>query len=305
MLWSVSFVTINSIGQVDSHPLQSFFSLYLTATSHADDARSARSHGGEGGVGCLLCPETFDKAQNLKNHVANHYKAELFAQLPEKKPFSCPDCYATSRDRITLMRHYAFTHKKIFLLCQPEELTGKILTGTTSNTTTPKKAGRGRGKPSKRQELATSFLSSDNDSAPASDNDSRKKTKSPTRAVIRVKVWSGAEKDTESLNGTEEGKENIDSVRFSDDTDEDLFTSSVAADAVKTFDELLNSEAKGVNGTENKGSPLSNPGSDTQDGRREPEAKEKPAGAPLSIDHDNPTEAGDASISKEWEGSTD
>merc|ERR1712062_263495 len=38
----------------------------------------------------------------------------FYEVLPDSKPFPCPDCDSTSRDRITLVRHYAFTHKKLF-----------------------------------------------------------------------------------------------------------------------------------------------------------------------------------------------
>ena len=51
---------------------------------------------------------------NLKNHVLSHYYQVFYQVLPDFKPYPCPDCDSTSRDRITLVRHYAFTHKKIF-----------------------------------------------------------------------------------------------------------------------------------------------------------------------------------------------
>jgi hypothetical protein len=75
------------------------------STPRAD--RASLDCGGE--RACRFCPEKFDKAQNLKNHVLNHFKAQLLSQLPLTKPFDCPICQAPSRDKITLMRHYGFT----------------------------------------------------------------------------------------------------------------------------------------------------------------------------------------------------
>ena len=76
-------------------------------------------------VGCNLCEESFDKVSNLKNHVVNHFKAEMLRDLPSSKPYNCPLCSnAPVRDKITLLRHYAFSHKKIFDYCNPEDLQG-------------------------------------------------------------------------------------------------------------------------------------------------------------------------------------
>ncbi len=72
---------------------------------------------------CNFCDGVFDKQSNLKNHVVNHFKDQLLRNLPPMKPFSCPECDAPpSRDKITLLRHYAFTHKKIFEFCKVSAL---------------------------------------------------------------------------------------------------------------------------------------------------------------------------------------
>ena len=39
---------------------------------------------------------------NLKNHVLSHYYQVFYQVLPDFKPYPCPDCDSTSRDRITL-----------------------------------------------------------------------------------------------------------------------------------------------------------------------------------------------------------
>ena len=47
-------------------------------------------------------------------HVLSHYYQVFFNVLPDRKPFPCPICAKVHRDRITLTRHYALGHKKVF-----------------------------------------------------------------------------------------------------------------------------------------------------------------------------------------------
>ena len=75
---------------------------------------------------CRFCPTGFDKTGNLKNHVLNHFKEELYKSLPSCTPFLCPECKVPSRDRITCLRHYAFNHKKAFELCPEEDFKPRI-----------------------------------------------------------------------------------------------------------------------------------------------------------------------------------
>ncbi len=70
------------------------------------------------GFKCRFCEECFEKHSNLRNHCVNHFKAQMLEDLPSSKPFICPKCEAPpSRDKITLLRHYAFTHRMIYNFC--------------------------------------------------------------------------------------------------------------------------------------------------------------------------------------------
>merc|ERR1712111_244677 len=73
------------------------------------------------GLNCRFCTESKDKASNLKNHVLNHIKDQLFKELPTCTPFLCPECKTPSRDKITLLRHYAFGHGKAFSFISEED----------------------------------------------------------------------------------------------------------------------------------------------------------------------------------------
>merc|ERR1719327_1720632 len=77
---------------------------------------------------CKYCEDTFDKVSNVKNHTLNHFKEEisskLFSQIAPQSPFSCPLCSLQQRDKIGILRHYAFSHKIILEFCNEEDLRG-------------------------------------------------------------------------------------------------------------------------------------------------------------------------------------
>jgi len=70
---------------------------------------------------CLKCGKICGSVMHLKNHLLSHYYSTLYKFLPTSKPFSCPECSQISRDKVSLTRHFAFTHKKIFQLTDVTE----------------------------------------------------------------------------------------------------------------------------------------------------------------------------------------
>ena len=85
---------------------------------------TVKAHENDGGPECFKCGQVCKDNSNLKNHVLSHYYQVFYDVLPDSKPYPCPLCESTSRDRITLVRHYAFTHKKFFEMTdvKPEHL---------------------------------------------------------------------------------------------------------------------------------------------------------------------------------------
>jgi len=75
---------------------------------------------------CPKCGKGFNNTRSLYAHVLTHYYQLFFKVLSNRKPYPCPICGKVNRDRITLVRHYAFTHRKIFELTDltPEDLPG-------------------------------------------------------------------------------------------------------------------------------------------------------------------------------------
>ena len=97
--------------------------------SHLDYKKPERRNSDSVSAGphkCRFCPNGFDKTANLKNHVLNHFKDELFKYLPSCTPFLCPECKAPSRDKITCLRHYAFNHKKAFEFCPEDDFKPRV-----------------------------------------------------------------------------------------------------------------------------------------------------------------------------------
>jgi len=79
---------------------------------------------------CPKCGRTFkykrSSHESLNRHILSHYYKVFFDVLPRCKPFPCPICGKFSRDRFTMVRHYAFTHKMVYKLTDlsPEDLPG-------------------------------------------------------------------------------------------------------------------------------------------------------------------------------------
>ena len=76
---------------------------------------------------CKYCEQIETKRSNMRNHSLNHFKDKLCNILPPStlvKPFPCPICKHESRDKITMLRHVGFAHRKIFDFCTDEDLLG-------------------------------------------------------------------------------------------------------------------------------------------------------------------------------------
>ena len=97
---------------------------------------TVKTHDNELGPECFKCGQICKDNSNLKNHVLSHYYQVFYEVLPDSKPYPCPDCDSKSRDRITLVRHYAFTHKKLF---EMTDVTPELIAGFGNRKSTVKK----------------------------------------------------------------------------------------------------------------------------------------------------------------------
>ena len=93
---------------------------------------SVQLHDNTTGPVCFKCDQVCKDNSNYKNHILSHYYREFDKHIPQVKPFECPICSKPSRDKITLIRHYAFTHQKMFELTDitPEQLLPPGFSGT-------------------------------------------------------------------------------------------------------------------------------------------------------------------------------
>ena len=76
----------------------------------------------EGPLKCQFCDYGAEKMSNLKNHTLNHFKDVLFPLLPKSIPFLCPECNAPHRDKITLLRHFSWSHQMFYRYGSKEDL---------------------------------------------------------------------------------------------------------------------------------------------------------------------------------------
>merc|ERR1719319_1448530 len=83
---------------------------------------------------CFKCDQVCKDKSQLKNHVLSHFYEEFYKILPSSKPYPCPECEHENRDRITLVRHYAFTHRHIFEYVTEDQL--------GMNATAPRRANK-------------------------------------------------------------------------------------------------------------------------------------------------------------------
>jgi hypothetical protein len=81
----------------------------------ASDSEEKAERKKEKNLKCFKCDQAYKKVTSYRNHILSHYYTIFFEVLPASKPFSCPECdYTSARDKITLLRHYAFRHGKLF-----------------------------------------------------------------------------------------------------------------------------------------------------------------------------------------------
>ena len=75
-------------------------------------------------IKCPKCDKKFKSNVSMQKHALSHFYQVFFDVLPDCHPFSCPICGKKNRERYTLVRHYALTHKKVFQMTDlvPEEL---------------------------------------------------------------------------------------------------------------------------------------------------------------------------------------
>merc|ERR1711892_511816 len=176
---------------------------------------------------CYNCGLDSKSKGDLKNHVLSHYYADFYAILPASKPFTCPTCSMESRDRISLVRHFAFTHKEIYKYCSHEQLTNSP--GDDSALDNEEKNGDDSfkdqspvykpGPKSKKLKIAPfsdeTLVSDESKSPPRSD-------RSPVRRVGEIKRASDQKR-----------------VDLTDSSDDEILPVMVKKDEIKSFDDLF------------------------------------------------------------------
>ena len=78
---------------------------------------------------CPICPKVYlntvkGKHGSFLKHVLSHFHKNFYPHLPSSRPYSCPICQMTFRDKGDMVRHYAYGHQKIYELTNitPQDL---------------------------------------------------------------------------------------------------------------------------------------------------------------------------------------
>jgi uncharacterized C2H2 Zn-finger protein len=217
----------------------------------------ARGRGAGGGATeCTLCDEVFYAKGAFRNHIANHFKAELLADLPQARPFICPECDCSVRDKISLMRHYAFTHKKLQNMCTDEQFNGRQVNKERATTSAAKKKTKKRAAGSDSDDdVFEDKVSSNQD-----EEDVTRRSFSDDKNIDEDKNGPTEDSDADDANSVAKKTTLAEPVRFSDESDDDA--SATVKGAIKSFDDLFDKEdrakengqgANGNNDTENEG----------------------------------------------------
>ena len=88
--------------------------------------KSMKTRSAVGIFQCKFCEVVKDDEKNLKLHVLYHFRDQIDPLMGPKDSLQCPECPQKSRDRITLLRHYAFTHKVFFKFGTLDDLKGRL-----------------------------------------------------------------------------------------------------------------------------------------------------------------------------------
>ena len=98
------------------------------------------AHNNFEGPECPKCGQVCKDNGNMKNHLLSHYYQDFYRCTPDTKPFACPSCGKESRDRITMIRHFAFSHNMLYELTDvtPEMLNGVNIRSGGPKTRKPK-----------------------------------------------------------------------------------------------------------------------------------------------------------------------
>ena len=75
-----------------------------------------QEHANLDGPQCPKCDQICKDIANLRNHILSHYYSDFYRVTPDTRPFPCPTCGKENRDRITMIRHFAFSHNMLFEL---------------------------------------------------------------------------------------------------------------------------------------------------------------------------------------------
>merc|ERR1712037_688023 len=215
-------------GKKDDSNLDKKSSAKSITSAKKPDRRNSIS---TGQLKCRFCTSGHENALGLKNHVLNHFKDQLNQHLPSCAPFLCPECKNPNRDKITILRHYAFGHKKVFDLVDQEDFKPREKDHPIKNVPTGGKIKTGAVNPfsaKKTKKLPEKVLPE------LSDSDCNVPKKKPLKEdddLLTKKIEKEPEVETSKPE----------KVHFSSSDDDDWTSvANKTKESIKSFDDLFN-----------------------------------------------------------------
>merc|ERR1719186_1202501 len=155
-------------------------------------------HVNTAGPECPKCGQVCKDYSNLKNHVLSHYYKMFYMVLPHCKPFPCPISGHCNRDRITMVRHYAFTHKKIFEMTDVtvQDLHGSVTKISSARGASTSANGAVVASSSKKQNISPMMDDSRDDDEDVKKMKAQLSSFSNKNEDIKVKCRPDSEKNT-------------------------------------------------------------------------------------------------------------
>ena len=125
---------------------------YMPQVSNSGNQKQSKNSGKPKKIGayqCRFCEYEFENLKNLKRHVLIHFKDQLLCDLPTSLPFKCPECTYVSKEKTTLLRHYAFGHRKVFDFATEEDFKARKYENIPSESQSAKDSAKNSGKTKK------------------------------------------------------------------------------------------------------------------------------------------------------------
>ena len=120
---------------------------------------------------CNFCDNICTQLSQMVNHTLSHFTEDISKELPTSEPFTCPTCSAEYKEKATLIRHLAFTHRNVLEHCKEEELKGRLVACESDAVVAPELPAVAKGRSASARKSKYKRTKSDDDFVDDQDSD--------------------------------------------------------------------------------------------------------------------------------------